>query len=211
MKGFLESVPAGAVIGIMADSHGRPDVIRKAIEYFDALGCARIYHLGDICDSTLPETAADCVRPLQRADITPLLGNNDRSSLTAIGAQETDAAVVRFLRQLPLTARCGCAVFAHSLPFVETLGPACLIGPMDDRAAGRFFKAFPGAVLFRGHSHNPEIASPAAGRIDRRALEVGRRVFLERKRSCIVTCGALTRRLCVLWYPNAHAIELIRF
>jgi predicted phosphodiesterase len=202
---------AGATIGIMADSHGRPDVIARAIDCFTARRTAWIYHLGDVCDSTLPDTAAACVRPLRRTGITTLMGNNDRSMLVNAAQKRIDPEIQRFLEKLPLTASYRYALFAHSLPFEEELGPACLIGPMDDRAAGRFFEMWPDSVLFRGHSHNPEIAFRVGDRLLRRPIETGRRVHLAQKLPCIVTCGALTRALGLVWQPDARVVELIRF
>jgi len=51
-------------IGIMSDSHGKPAKIISALDLFKAGNCRPIFHLGDICDSTHPETAEDCTRPL---------------------------------------------------------------------------------------------------------------------------------------------------
>ena len=48
----------------MADSHGQVDTIRDALAVFASAGCGSIYHLGDACDSNLPETANTCMRLL---------------------------------------------------------------------------------------------------------------------------------------------------
>jgi hypothetical protein len=54
-----------AMIGIMADSHGQPETIAAALGVFTDMDCRLIYHLGDVCDSTHPETAEACLGPLR--------------------------------------------------------------------------------------------------------------------------------------------------
>jgi predicted phosphodiesterase len=50
------------MIGTMADSHGQAAAIRNALAVFADAGCRLVYHLGDVCDSTRPETANACMR-----------------------------------------------------------------------------------------------------------------------------------------------------
>jgi len=49
----------------MADSHGQPETIAAALGVFTNIDCRPIYHLGDVCDSTHPETAEACLGPLR--------------------------------------------------------------------------------------------------------------------------------------------------
>ncbi len=44
----------GDTVGIMSDSHGRPALIEAAVRILRGRGCARLFHLGDICDSGKP-------------------------------------------------------------------------------------------------------------------------------------------------------------
>jgi hypothetical protein len=53
------------MIGIMADSHGQPETIAAALGMLTDRDCRPIYHLGDVCDSTHPETAEACLVPLR--------------------------------------------------------------------------------------------------------------------------------------------------
>ena len=50
-----------AMIGIMADSHGQAETIAAALGVLKSIDCRSIYHLGDVCDSTHPETAEACL------------------------------------------------------------------------------------------------------------------------------------------------------
>ncbi len=82
---------------------------------------------------------------------------NERCDLQLSQAQRT------YLQQLPLVLEYENAVFTHSLPFERELGLSCMIGPMDEVQAQRFFKRFPHKLLFRGHGHDPEIITSANG------------------------------------------------
>ena len=49
------------MIGIMADSHGQAETIVTALAVLTDMDCRPIYHVGDVCDSTRPETAEACL------------------------------------------------------------------------------------------------------------------------------------------------------
>jgi predicted phosphodiesterase len=66
-------------IGIMADSHGRPEAIAAGAVYLKRKGCTALFHLGDICDSTMPGTADDCVAQVKKYGIGAVKGNNDHT------------------------------------------------------------------------------------------------------------------------------------
>ena len=53
------------MIGIMADSHGQPETIVAALGVLVDRDCRPVYHLGDVCDSTHPETAEACLGSLR--------------------------------------------------------------------------------------------------------------------------------------------------
>ena len=63
----------------MADSHGKPETILAALAVLKDLNCRPIYHLGDVCDSTRPETAEACLGPLQEQRVITIKGNNDHA------------------------------------------------------------------------------------------------------------------------------------
>lgn len=135
------------LIGIMADSHGKPETILTALEVLKDLNCRSIYHLGDVCDSTRPETAEACLQPLQEHHVITIKGNNE----------------------------------------------------------------FPHHVIFRGHSHTPEILRRRGRRIESSTLAVGAKINLAGRLPCVVTCGALTRGLCMVWDEEDQYVECISF
>jgi predicted phosphodiesterase len=202
------------IIGIMADSHGRPDTIRDALAVFTAVDCVSIYHLGDICDSTRPETADACLRLLMKRRVQAIKGNNDQAILTNHTGRDSSPVSpqgIQALKKLELARYYQEAIFIHSLPFVEELGLSSIIGAMGPMEIRRFCNQFPGKILFRGHSHNPEIAWLNRQQVKSRPLTVGRKLNLSQTVPCVVTCGALTRGLCMLWNPEENYIESVSF
>ena len=198
------------LIGIMADSHGQADTIRDALAVFADAGCRSVYHLGDVCDSTHPETANVCVRLLQERRVKTIKGNNDQAIVANhIGRTKSPVSpeVLQVLKKLELVKYYQNAMFIHSLPFVRELGLSSMIGTMGPQEIRRFGNEFPGYILFRGHSHNPEIAWLQGRQVRVQSLSAGVQLDLSARIPCVVTCGALTRGLCLIWDPEENYIE----
>ena len=198
----------------MADSHGQADTIRDALAVFASAGCGSIYHLGDVCDTNLPETANTCMRLLQDHRVITIKGNNDQVIVAShMGREKSPVSqtVLRSLQDLDLVKNYGNAIFIHSLPFARELGLASMIGTMGSKEIRRFFKEFPGHILFRGHSHSPEIAWLSGGQVKVQSLAAGVQFNLSERIPCVVTCGALTRGLCMIWNPEDNVIECLSF
>ncbi|UCD78667.1 MAG: metallophosphoesterase family protein [Desulfobacterales bacterium] len=198
------------LIGIMADSHGQHDKIEAALAELNNLSCQAIYHLGDACDSTHPESAETCLRPLQQHHVILIKGNNDHAIIASqIGRQNPIVApeVLRYLQAAPLMMSFQNAIFTHSLPFADALGLSCMIGKMGQSGARRAFNEFPNHIIFRGHSHSPEIVRPRGRGIVSRRLGLGEKIDLAGRIPCVVTCGALTRGLYMVWNPQDNSIR----
>jgi predicted phosphodiesterase len=198
------------MIGIMADSHGQADAIRNALTVFADAGCRFIYHLGDVCDSTRPETANACMRLLLERHVKTIRGNNDQAIVANHIGQETSPVppdVLRALQKLELVNYYQHAMFIHSLPFIRELGLSSMIGTMGLQKIRRFCNEFPGYILFRGHSHSPEIAWLQGRQVKVQSLSAGVRLDLSERIPCVVTCGALTRGMCMIWHPEGNYIE----
>jgi len=198
----------------MADSHGKPETILAALAVLKDLKCRPIYHLGDVCDSTRPETADACLRPLQAHHVITIKGNNDHAIVANhLGREQTPVSpkVLKYLQNLPLVQNHDYAILTHCLPFADKLGLSCMIGTMSEKEARRSFNEFPHHVIFRGHSHMPEIMRPRGRRIESSSLAVGGKINLAGKLPCVVTCGALTRGLCMVWDSEENYIESLSF
>jgi len=198
----------------MADSHGQADTIRDALAVFASAGCGSIYHLGDVCDTNLPETANTCMRLLQDHRVITIKGNNDQSIVAShMGREKSPVSqtVLRSLQDLDLVKNYGNAIFIHSLPFARELGLASMIGTMGPKEIRRFFKEFSGHILFRGHGHSPEIAWLSGGQVKVQSLAAGVQFNLSERIPCVVTCGALTQGLFMIWNPEDNVIECLSF
>ena len=200
------------MIGIMADSHGQIETIHAALAVFDELGCESIYHLGDVCDSAHPETANVCVQVLQNRRVHVIKGNNDQMIVANHYDRETSAVskeVLETLRNLDLAKHHREALFIHSRPFIQELGLSSLIGAMGAKEIRRYCREFPDKILFRGHSHNPEIAWMEGQQVKVESLAPGAGVVIAKRIPCVVTCGALMRGLCMTWEPDENYIKSI--
>jgi predicted phosphodiesterase len=203
-----------ADVGIIADSHGRPETIAAGLAVLEKNECSPIFHLGDICDSAHPETADACIEILRQHKVSAILGNNDRTVAVNQDRRkklQLSAENLSFIRKLPLQIRHEGAIFTHSLPFVVEMGPSAMVGAMEEPQALRFFRENPGGILFRGHSHTPEMIRQVSGVIRFQGLAPGGKIELAERRPCVVTCGALTRGVCMAWSPQTDQLQLFEF
>jgi predicted phosphodiesterase len=196
-------------IGIMADSHGDAAVIAAAVLFFQKIGCRRMVHLGDICDSVACDQADACVRILQKHAVLAVKGNNDH----AVARNRTwrqngsiSGETVAYLEALPLQLEISKALFVHSRPFADVLGLSALTGDIEADAAARFQARYPGSVLFRGHGHSPRITRLIHNRSASMEPAPGESLSLDGQQGWIVTCGALYKRLCMTWSPGTRVV-----
>lgn len=214
MKQRSHHTSPGQRVGIMADSHGQPWAISRALDFFTSLQCGRIYHLGDICDSFRPDTADACVDLLRRYDVVALKGNNDHTLMvnhTDVRGALIKAETIDYLKQLPLVLHERGAVIAHALPFVREQGLSCMIGTLGPGEQALFFGTYPDGMLIRGHQHFPEIVWRQQGETHTQKIQPGNRIDLTGKIPCIVTCGALDDGFCMVWEPHNQAIACHHF
>jgi predicted phosphodiesterase len=196
-------------IGIMADSHGDAGAVDDAAACFRGHGCGSIFHLGDLCDSLRPETAGECLAKLALHRIMAIRGNNEQALLLN-RPPEIDAEAMLAMRAMPLTRQVGKALLAHSLPFAAEMGPRCMLEDMLPDHIRCFARRHPGMLLFRGHSHHPEIVRIRDRDLLREEMLPGRLYRLDANESTVITCGALEERLCLIWNRQRESTELIR-
>ena len=198
----------------MADSHGDPEAIAAAAGFLKCSACRTLYHLGDICDSNEWKTADDCVDRVRHYGIIAVKGNNDHT-LAADARGRRGGGIRRqtivFLENLPLVRHVCDATLVHSRPFIDRLGLSAMIGTMGRREADEYFNDYPGGVLFRGHSHQPEIITRSKTEIRFSPLAAGQTIDLARQRPCIVTCGALTKGFVMIWDPGRRRLTCRTF
>jgi len=202
------------IIGLISDSHGDVKSLSTALIYLTEKKCRAIFHLGDICDSLQPETADACVELLKDYEVKGIKGNNDHSLVVNQDGQSDGPikpGTLQYLKRLPLVTHSDRALLTHSLPFEKEMGLSCMIGNMDRHRALNFFQNHPDQILFRGHSHSPEITwRNRGGGIHSEKVGKDRTVMLNERIPCIVTCGALDMGYCMIWSPAENRVTCIR-
>jgi len=173
-------------IGIIADSHGRNDRIRRALDELHSLGAECIVHLGDVCDSLRPEALKESLGLITAHGVMGVLGNNEHSLLTDGYSGMLDNACRAYLQQLPYTITIQDWCFTHSAPFPW---PAATRRPLAEFLP--CMHSLPYRIVFRGHSHTPEVIelSPEGGREMTPPLHGA--IVLDPQKSYVVTVGAL--------------------
>ncbi|HDP80083.1 MAG TPA: metallophosphoesterase [Spirochaetes bacterium] len=190
----MKSDVSAGPIGIMADSHGRCSLIEEAAALLRGMGCGRLFHLGDICDSGMPETARECVRFVRELSIEAVKGNNDHILVVnqkGNGRPAVDRITLDFLAELPPLLEVGSMAFTHSLPFYSWMGAAALMRVPEDGERSLMFYGNPYSVIFRGHSHRPEYFRLEGDAIDGAVMKPGDAVGLSKGSRYVFTCGAL--------------------
>jgi predicted phosphodiesterase len=198
-------------IGLIADSHGRNDLLNKAILMLEDLGVENIIHLGDICDSLAPLALEDAVALLKEHKVKTIKGNNEYAILTNHKGPHADSIspeILSFLSEMPYTITIGDICFAHSAPFDW---PAATSWPItDDHPFVKIEDILPCTLLFRGHSHTPSIMEINRANIQRVPAEAGMRKKLSRNSRYIVTVGAVEDSSFALFRPEEYEIWFLR-
>ena len=196
-------------IGIMADSHGQSQAIARALIFLKEHGCETFYHLGDICDSAHPETADRCVNLLRENNAFGIKGNNDHQVVVNHEGRQSahlTSTTIEYLQHLPMAIELGNIVMAHSLPFIKEKGLSSMVGVMGPNEAGLFFETYPGRVLFRGHSHQPEILRLRKHSLVTDKIVPGKTLQLAEITPCVITCGALDQGFLMMWRPDKQTL-----
>ena len=192
----------------MADSHGDPASIDAAAHILKRRGCDLLCHLGDVCDTARPESTKICLERLMAHGILAVRGNNEHTLLLNQSSSIPPAAL-DIIRAMPLTRQIGTALMAHSLPFVSGMGSRCMLETMTTTHIRSYFRDYPSKKLFRGHSHHPEIVRTNQAALIRDKLFPGKIYPLDHSESAIITIGALTDGMCLIWAPPEATIELV--
>jgi predicted phosphodiesterase len=194
-------------IGLIADSHGKNDLLIKSIRTLRDAGAQTLLHLGDICDSLDPYTAGDTVKILKQHSIPGVLGNNEYSMITEhhnAHVQNISADVMNYLKQLPYVMSIGSIWFTHSAPFKW---PAATRRPITEYLPHFIDKGdFPFEILFRGHSHQPSIIEIHDKKTKKIPAQAGKRQKLNRNKRYVITVGAVEDKATALFLPEEYEV-----
>jgi len=193
---MTDLILSGQRLGLMADSHGDPGILKRAIDFLEEEGADLLIHLGDFCDSLRPGTLAEIIAILQHKGVRAVRGNNECALERTIAAgrgDKGDDPTALFLRSLPFHRTMGDITFAHSFPGDAPRG---LYEPIDtggDERAASLFGETRQRLLFAGHSHRPVIFRWRQNRVARVEIRPGESVHLPLDERAIVIVGALEK------------------
>ncbi len=202
--------PALHPIGIMADSHGKNELLLNAITALKALGARRLFHLGDVCDSLSPHLITEAMNILSKHHVRCVRGNNESDILhhnRDAHLSDAQKAALSLLQNLPYTVDLGSFRFTHSAPFAypaATKRPISEFLPLLTRDDQPDF-----SILFRGHSHRPSILELRQGAIEKIPVQPGVDIPLDRSRRYIITVGAVETASSVLFLPREYAVRFV--
>lgn len=198
-------------IGLIADSHGRTDLLAAAIGMLEDMGVDQIIHLGDICDSLAPLALEDAVAVLQEHRVHALRGNNEYAILVNHQGERSNslpAGVLSYLEALPYTITMGDVRFAHSAPFDF---PAAASWPItEDHPLIDLAGIIDCRILFRGHSHTPSVVELDGKAMNRIPASSGFRMQFRRDRRYVVTVGAVEDELLAMFLPEEDEVRFLR-
>ena len=197
-------------IGLIADSHGRTDLLVAAIERLQGMGARSIVHLGDICDSLAPLALEDAVAVLQEHGVHALRGNNEYAILVNHQGERSDSLpedVLSYLEALPYTLSMGDIRFAHSAPFDF---PAAASWPItEDHPLIDLAGIIDCRILFRGHSHTPSVVELDGKSMHRIPAPAGFHMQFRMDRRYVVTVGAIEEETIALFLPEENEVRFL--
>jgi predicted phosphodiesterase len=198
-------------IGLLADSHGKNDLLLDTIDMLEEMGSLLIIHLGDICDSLIPSALDEAVMILKGHGVKAVKGNNEHAILTENEgpyANGLSQDALSYLTELPYTITLGGYCFAHSAPFEW---PAATRWPVtDNHPLMDLEKVIPCRILFRGHSHTPSIIEVDGTRTTTYPVGAGMIKRLSRDKRYIITVGAVEESSAALFLPDEYEIQFLR-
>jgi len=198
-------------IGLIADSHGRTDLLATSIDRLEAMGVPTIIHLGDICDSLAPLALEDAVAVLKEHGVYALRGNNEYAILVNHQGERAGclpADVLSYLEALPYTIVMGDFRFAHSAPFDF---PAAASWPItDDHPLIDLAGIIDCRILFRGHSHTPSVVELDGKAMHRIPAAAGFHMTFRRDRRYVVTVGAIEEEALAVFLPEENEVRFLR-
>jgi predicted phosphodiesterase len=185
-------------IGLMADSHGNHDLLKKCIKRLKDYEVDIIIHLGDFFDSLHAKDAIETIETIGSHHIFTVKGNNDyqvenalkNGSFTHIPAHHRKM-VRSFLSSIPMRIVINNFCFAHSLPYDSIRS---IYEPIDtgntDRAE-RIFHDTDYSVIFSGHSHFPILFRKKSGKVSRETINSKSPIMLYSNERFIIIVGSV--------------------
>jgi predicted phosphodiesterase len=197
------------LLGILADSHGLSDKLRKGVETLKMRGADKILHLGDTADTLRPETVDECVSLLIENEIPGVMGNHEYSLVMhhfKRYPENFSERTKRYVRSLPRHLVIEEICFTHFSPVGGVYG---LFAATDDDNYRDTIQRSPWPVIINGHSHDPRIYQQGNGTFETINHEIQAPFKLDKSCRYILTCGALEDSYCALFDFAERSFEII--
>jgi predicted phosphodiesterase len=195
--------------GILADSHGLADKLRKGIDFLRKRGVGKILHLGDVVDTLRPETVDVCVSLLVEHDISGVMGNHEYSLVThhfKRYPEKFSEQAKHYVRSLPWRVEAEGVCLTHFSPLGGVYG---LFAPTDDANYEETLRKSPWPIIVNGHSHDPRIYRQCNGVAENVLFVPHAPHMLDRSSRYILTCGALEDSYCALFDLSDRRFEIV--
>ncbi|MDY6933638.1 MAG: metallophosphoesterase family protein [Spirochaetota bacterium] len=199
------------IIGLIADSHSKYSLMTRAIDILLDLGAEELIHLGDICDSLMPEKMDTAVEILNKYKIKAVKGNNECSIISEYLVNHPNThedSSISFLKKLPYTITLSNICFTHSTP---QDWPAATRQPIANYLPIIKGNNPPFNIIFRGHSHKTSVIEIKNDSIKNLVLEPSQRIQLQEDRIYVITVGAVEDGICALYNNENNELCFINF
>jgi len=192
-------------LGLVADSHGDPEILKKAFDVLAIHGAEKIVHLGDFFDSRNCNYIEEILDLLKCRKVLAVKGNNDYQVEKMIEAGSFPISVhkrkqwLTFLQKIPIIIEFDSVCCCHSMPFKSI---RAFYDPVDtgsvEQAAGIFEKTGY-QVVFCGHSHAPAVFRYQKGKVARSSLAGRTSMEFKSDQRYIVIVGAAENNECAVF------------
>jgi len=190
-------------IGLLADSHGNLESIKKGIVRLNEFHSHILIHLGDIFDSLENDDLYEIYKTINQNNFLTVKGNNDFQVENMLNNGRSfniplikKNKIISFLKSMPMRLTDEGICFTHSLPFNSIRS---FYEPVDtgttDRAK-RLFDKTAYAVIFCGHSHSSIFFRLRAGHVTREPIHPNKMISFSPAERYIVIVGSSDNGEC---------------
>ena len=184
-------------IGLLADSHGNLESIKKGVVRLNETHSDTFIHLGDIFDSLENDDLYEIYNTINQNNFLTVKGNNDFQVENMLNnGRSFDIPLLRknkiisFLKNMPMRLTDEKICFTHSLPFNSIRS---FYEPVDTGTTERAIRLFTETVykiIFCGHSHSSVLFRWRDGNVTRESIPSNKMISFNSAERYIVIVGS---------------------
>ncbi len=184
-------------IGLLADSHGNLESIKKGIVRLNESHAHPFIHLGDIFDSLKNENLYEIYKIITQNNFLTVKGNNDFQVENRLNnGHSFDIPVIKknkiisFLKHMPMRLTDEKICFTHSLPFNSIRSFYEPVDTGTTERAKQLFTETSYKIIFCGHSHSSVLFRLRAGNVTREPIHPNEMILFNPSERYIVIVGS---------------------